>query len=61
MAAGRYAAVDVHYPPAGGARAAAVVASDPTFATVVAEHISQLSQVEPYQPDKANKLYFQRR
>ena len=29
-----YAAVDVHYPPAGGARAALVLAPDAAFATI---------------------------
>jgi deoxyribonuclease V len=46
----RYAAVDVHYPPDGGARAALVVAADPTFATIVAERTAVLEAVAPYQP-----------
>jgi len=33
----RLAAVDVYYPPTGGARAALVVAADRRFATVVGE------------------------
>ncbi|MGN9908659.1 hypothetical protein ACTMTJ_14040 [Phytohabitans sp. LJ34] len=32
---GRYAAVDVHYPASGGAGAAAVVAADERFASIV--------------------------
>jgi deoxyribonuclease V len=46
----RYAAVDVYYPEAGGARAALVVAGDPEFATVVAEHTVGLAEVAPYRP-----------
>jgi deoxyribonuclease V len=44
------AAVDVHYLPAGGARAAAVLAADTAFARVLAEHTAVLPQVPPYQP-----------
>lgn len=47
---GGYAAVDVHYPDAGGATVALVVAADPTFATVVVERIARLTEVEPYRP-----------
>lgn len=46
----RYAAVDVHYPDAGGARAALVVASDQRFATVVETRTAWLDDVAPYQP-----------
>lgn len=49
-AQGRYAAVDVHYPARGGARAALVVASDPAFATIVEERTADLAEVEPYRP-----------
>lgn len=45
---GRYVAVDVHYPDAGGAVAAAVVVSDRAFARVVGEHVARLSRVVPY-------------
>jgi len=45
-----YAAVDVHYPQTGGARAALVLADDETFATIVAEHVAVLATVEGYQP-----------
>lgn len=45
-----YAAVDVHYPAAGGANAALVVAADSRLATVVAERTAQLAEVAPYQP-----------
>jgi deoxyribonuclease V len=48
--AGRYAAADVHYPAAGGARAAAVVTADVRFATVTSEHIAVLADVAPYRP-----------
>ncbi|HEX6497517.1 MAG TPA: endonuclease V [Micromonosporaceae bacterium] len=47
---GRYAAVDAHYPTGGGARAALVIAADPTFATLVEEHVVDVAQVEPYRP-----------
>lgn len=52
----RYGAVDVHYPPSGGARAALVVAADPAFATVVEEHVAWLAQVAAYEPG----LFFRR-
>jgi deoxyribonuclease V len=44
----RYGAVDVHYPPPDGARAALVVADDPRFAHIVAEHTAWLDHAEPY-------------
>jgi deoxyribonuclease V len=47
---GRYGAVDVYYPTPGGARAALVVASEPTFADVVGEHVVHLAEVAPYRP-----------
>jgi len=46
----RFTAVDVHYPATGGARAACVVCGDIRYATVVAEHVAWLAQVEPYRP-----------
>ncbi|MEJ3744379.1 endonuclease V [Actinomycetes bacterium KLBMP 9797] len=46
----RYAAVDVHYPAAGGAVAAAVVAADPRYASIVDEHVTRLAGVPPYRP-----------
>ncbi len=46
----RFAAVDVHYPPTGGARAACVVTADPRFGEVVAEHVVSLAEVAPYRP-----------
>ena len=46
----RYGAVDVYYPTSGGARAALVVAADPTFATVVDERVARLAHVAPYKP-----------
>ena len=48
----RYAAADVHYPLRGGAVAALVVASDPAFATVVAQHTARLDHVAPYRPGR---------
>lgn len=48
--AGRYMAVDVHYPPSGGAIAALVIAADPEFATVIAERTARVPQVAPYRP-----------
>jgi deoxyribonuclease V len=47
---GRYAAVDVHYPAAGGATAALVIAADPRFAIVVVERTVRLAKVAPYRP-----------
>jgi deoxyribonuclease V len=44
------AALDVHYPPAGGARAAVVLAADPLFAAVVDERTADVAQVAPYRP-----------
>ncbi len=44
------AAVDVHYPSTGGARAAAVLAADAAFAHVLAERTAVLSRVPPYRP-----------
>ncbi len=48
----RAAALDVHYPPAGGARAAAVLADDERFAVVVAERTCWLPDVAPYEPGR---------
>jgi len=45
-----YAAVDVHYPPAGGARAALVLALDAAFGTIAAEKTVLVDQVAPYRP-----------
>jgi deoxyribonuclease V len=47
---GRYAAVDVHYPPEGGAVAAAVLAGDARFTIVASEHLARLAEVAGYQP-----------
>ena len=44
------AAVDVHYLPAGGARAAAVLAADATFAHLLAERTAVVPRVTPYRP-----------
>ncbi|BCB91347.1 endonuclease V [Phytohabitans suffuscus] len=49
---GRYAAVDVHYPPTGGARAAAVVAADERFASIVDERARWLPEVAAYEPGR---------
>jgi deoxyribonuclease V len=45
-----FAAVDVHYLDAGGARAAVVVAADGRFSTITAEHVALIPTVAPYQP-----------
>jgi deoxyribonuclease V len=53
MAAGRLglvAAVDVHYPVSGGAQAAAVLATDASFALVAAERVTTAAEVLPYRP-----------
>lgn len=47
---GVVAAVDVHYPLSGGARAAAVLAADAAFARVVAERVTTVSDVLGYRP-----------
>jgi deoxyribonuclease V len=47
---GVVAAVDVHYPVSGGARAAAVLAVDAAFARVVAERVTTVEEVLPYRP-----------
>jgi len=44
------AAVDVHYLPGGGARAAAVLAADVLFADVLAERTTVVPWVAPYRP-----------
>jgi deoxyribonuclease V len=45
-----YAAVDVHYPPEGGARAAVVTAWEPRFARIAEERVRWLASAAPYQP-----------
>jgi deoxyribonuclease V len=42
--------VDVHYPAGGGARAALVLADDPTFTRIVGERVAWLDTVAAYQP-----------
>jgi deoxyribonuclease V len=48
----RFAAVDVHYPEAGGARAALVLADDARFARIVDERVRWLPAVAPYEPGR---------
>ena len=43
-------AADVHYLSTGGARAAAVLAADASFAQVLAERTAVVPQVAPYRP-----------
>ncbi len=45
-----YAAVDVHYPPTGGARAALALGPDALFTTIVSEKTVFTEHVAPYQP-----------
>jgi len=45
-----YAAVDVHYPPEGGAHAALVTACEPRFARIGEERVRWLATIAPYQP-----------
>jgi deoxyribonuclease V len=45
-----FAAVDVHYPISGGARAALVLAADRAFAEIVAEKTALIADVAPYVP-----------
>ncbi|MGW6131004.1 endonuclease V [Cellulomonas sp. NPDC055163] len=47
---GRYGVCDVHYPDAGGAVAALVVAEDPELSTVLSEHVAFVEHVAPYEP-----------
>jgi deoxyribonuclease V len=44
------AAVDVHYPATGGARAAAVLAATAAFSPVTGERVVVVDEVLPYQP-----------
>ncbi len=46
----RCAAVDGHYPAAGGAHAALVLAGDTRYATIVDERVVRLAEVAPYRP-----------
>jgi len=46
---GRYVALDVHYPAAGGARATLVTAYEPRFTRIVDERVRWLPEVAPYQ------------
>lgn len=48
--AAAFAAVDVHYPVSGGARAALVLAGDRTFSQITAEQTAFVAQVAPYVP-----------
>ena len=45
-----YGAVDVHYLPDGGARAALVMAEDARFARITGEYVVTVDQVSPYRP-----------
>jgi deoxyribonuclease V len=45
-----FAAVDVHYPRSGGARAAAIVVADVAFSVVLAEKTATVTQAAPYRP-----------
>ena len=45
-----FAAVDVHYPSSGGARAALVLTSDVAYSTIVLERTALVADVAPYQP-----------
>jgi deoxyribonuclease V len=46
----RVAAVDVHYPKTGGARAALVVAADRQLAAIVEQRVRWLAEAAAYQP-----------
>jgi deoxyribonuclease V len=46
----RFAAVDVFYPPGGGAIAAVVIAADETFSVVVEERVAKVAEVPEYRP-----------
>lgn len=47
-----FAAVDVHYPAAGGARAALVLAGDRAFSEVLAQQTVFIAQAAPYRPGR---------
>jgi deoxyribonuclease V len=47
-----FAAVDVHYPADGGARAAVATARELQFVRIVEEHVHRLPKVAPYQPGR---------
>jgi len=47
---GLVAAVDVHYPKSGGARAAAVRAASASFSPVLSERVVTVGEVLPYRP-----------
>lgn len=47
-----FAAVDVHYLPSGGARAALVLAGDLKFAQILDKKTAFVPQVAPYRPGK---------
>jgi len=47
-----YAAVDVHYPAQGGARAALVTAWEPRFARIAEQRVRWLASAAPYQPGR---------
>ena len=49
---GLFAAVDVHYPAAGGARAAMVLARDPAFSAIAVERTVTLDHVAGYRPGR---------
>ncbi len=45
-----FAAVDVHYPPSGGARAALVASSDAAFSSITYQKTVFVAEVAAYQP-----------
>jgi deoxyribonuclease V len=47
-----FAAADVHYPVAGGARAALVLAGERTFAAIAGERTVLVADVAPYRPGR---------
>lgn len=47
---GLFVAADVHYLPSGGARAAAVMATDASFGHLLADRTALVADVQPYQP-----------
>ena len=50
MTGAQFAAVDVHYPATGGARAGCVVAAAIRYQDIVAVHVATLGSVAPYRP-----------
>ena len=56
LGAGVFVAADVHYLASGGARAAAVLATDAAFSQLAANRVALVLHVEPYKPGQFWRL-----